>query len=256
MTVSPILITTTNSPAYSIYAWWGPRAETPEVIAARFLACVDRLKRVHPAYDNWTFILNRKPKKFDALRSDLPAAVAANVVRGDDGEPTPVYGYRASVLNNTKAPGPRSLSVSVKASALAPPDAFCNSAEIETGYNVFPDPSIIAYPAFKAALLALVQSFDATYCSAYPAQMMNVWDESRHLRLAWMSYVSPRFAPLIEPPPSAIVERTAQGGLLMAATEETFSVDNPVHLAVARDILKSLAPFEALPWPPDAPRNT
>jgi hypothetical protein len=57
---------------------------------------------------------------------------------------------------------------------------------------------------------------------------------------------------LITPPPSAIVERTAEGGLLMAATEETFRVDNPVHLAAARDILKALAPFEALPWPPDA----
>ena len=67
-----------------------------------------------------------------------------------------------------------------------------------------------------------------------------------------MSYVAPRFAPLITPPPSAIVERTAQGGLLMAATAETFRVDNPAHLAAARDILNALAPFEALPWPPDA----
>ncbi len=38
----------------------------------------------------------------------------------------------------------------------------------------------------------------------------------------------------------------------MAATAETFSVDNPAHLAAARDILKALAPFEALPWPPNA----
>ena len=42
-----------------------------------------------------------------------------------------------------------------------------------------------------------------------------------------MSYAAPRFAPVITPPPSAIVERTAQGGLLMAATEETFSVITP-----------------------------
>jgi len=107
-------------------------------------------------------------------------------------------------------------------------------------------------PAFKAALLALVESFDATYCSAYPQQIMDFWDPSRHLRIAWMSYVSPRFASLITPPPSAVAERTAQGGLLITATEETFRVDNPAHLAAAHDILKALAPFEALPWPPDA----
>jgi len=74
----------------------------------------------------------------------------------------------------------------------------------------------------------------------------------RHLRIGWMSYAAPRFAPLITPPPSAIAERTAQGGLLLSATQETFRVDNPAHLAAAQDILKALAPFEALPWPPDA----
>jgi len=111
---------------------------------------------------------------------------------------------------------------------------------------------IIAYPAFKAALLALVESFHATHCSAYPMQIMDFWDPKRHLRIGWMSYVSPRFAPLITPPPSAIAERTAQGGLLMSATQDTFRADNPAHLAAAHDILKALAPFEALPWPPDA----
>jgi hypothetical protein len=39
---------------------------------------------------------------------------------------------------------------------------------------------------------------------------------------------------------------------LLSATQDTFRVDNPAHLAVAQDILKALAPFEALPWPPDA----
>jgi hypothetical protein len=111
---------------------------------------------------------------------------------------------------------------------------------------------IISYPAFKAALLALAESFDSTYCSAYPVKILNFADKTRHLCLAWMSYVAPRFAPFITPPPSADAERTAQGGLLMSATQDTFRVDNPAHLAVAQDILNALAPFEALPWPPDA----
>ena len=239
-----------RAPEYYIHASWGSRAETPEAIAARFLDCVDRLKQIHPAYDNWIFRLNDKPKKFDALRKDLPAAIAANVVRADSGKQTPSGGYWSRVINNMNEDGPRSLAVSVKAGSAW--TGLCNSAEIGTGYRVIPDPSIIAYPAFKAALLALAESFDATYCSAYPMQIMDFWDPSRNLRIAWMSYVAPRFAPLITPPPSAIVERTARGGLLMAATAETFRVDNPAHLAVARDILTALAPFEALPWPPDA----
>ena len=242
----------TIPPEYKIYGSWGPRAEPPESIAARFLACTDRLKQIHPAYDNWIFDFNGKPKKFDALRETLPAAVAANVSRADDGEPTPIYGYWATVTNTMRKPHSRSLSLTVKAGSWVKDEYFCNSAKIETGNRVVPDPSIIAYPAFKAALLALVESFDATYCSAYPQQITDLWDPSRHLRLAWMSYVPARFASLITPPPSAIAERTAKGGLLMSATAETFRVDNPAHLAAAQDILKALAPFEALPWPPDA----
>ena len=54
----------------------------------------------------------------------------------------------------------------VKAGSRVESEYFTNFAHIETGYNVVPDPSIVAYPAFKAALLALAESFDATYCSA------------------------------------------------------------------------------------------
>jgi len=242
----------TVRPEYKIYASWGPREESPEVIAARYLACTDRLKQIHPAYDNWIFSLQGKPKKFAALRGTLAAAIAANVVRADDGDPTPIYGYWATVTNTMNKVHPRSLALWVNAGAWVTSGYFSNFAMIKTGKRIVPDPAIIAYPAFKAALLALVESFDATYCSAYPQQITNLWPEDAHLNLAWMSYVAPRFASLITPPPSSIHERTSQGGLLISATEEIFRVDNPAHLAAAQDILKALAPFEALPWPPDA----
>ena len=85
-----------------------------------------------------------------------------------------------------------------------------------------PEPTIIAYPAFKAALLALVESFDATYCSAYPVKILNFADKTRHLRIGWMSYVAPRFASLITPPPFAVAQRTAHSGISMSATQDTF----------------------------------
>lgn len=185
------------APEYKIYASWGPRAEPPASIAARFLACADRLKQIHPAYDHWIFNLNRKPKKLDALREKLAEAIAANVVRADDGYPTPIYGYWATAINSMKD-DPRSLSLRVNAGS-----ALSNSAMIRTGDLIVPDPTIIAYPAFKAALLALAESFDAPYSSAYPQQIVDFWDPAPHLRIAWMSYVAPRFAPLITPPPSA-----------------------------------------------------
>ncbi len=38
----------------------------------------------------------------------------------------------------------------------------------------------------------------------------------------------------------------------MTATRDRFDVDNPTHLAVAREIEAAMAPVNALPWPPDA----
>ena len=35
----------------------------------------------------------------------------------------------------------------------------------------------------------------------------------------------------------------------MTATTETFDVDNPAHLAAARDMAAAMAPLNALPWP-------
>ncbi len=178
MRTTPILITHITSPEYHIHASWGPRAETPASIAARFLACTDRLKQIHPAYDNWIFRLNNKPKNFDALRDDLAAAVAARVARVDDGDPAPIDGYRASVINTMNEATPRSHSVRVNAGSGVKRESFSNSGETGTGYQVVPDPTIIAYPAFKAALLAAVHSFDATYCSAYPQQIMDFWTQA------------------------------------------------------------------------------
>jgi hypothetical protein len=45
-----------------------------------------------------------------------------------------------------------------------------------------------------------------------------------------------------------IVERLANGGLLMLATTQTFDVENPVHMAAARAMAAAIAPLNALPW--------
>ena len=45
-------------------------------------ACVDRLKLIHPSYDNWIFRLDDRPKNFDSLREALPAAIATHVSEG------------------------------------------------------------------------------------------------------------------------------------------------------------------------------
>jgi hypothetical protein len=56
-----------------------------------------------------------------------------------------------------------------------------------------------------------------------------------------MTYLAPRYASRITPPPAAIVEPVAGGGVLLLATEKRFSMDNPA-IQAALDPIEDLAP--------------
>jgi hypothetical protein len=63
-----------------------------------------------------------------------------------------------------------------------------------------------------------------------------------------MQYLSPPLARLVTPPATSVNDYLPNGGLLMSATNETFRVDNPSHMAVARDIAAATAPLNKLPY--------
>jgi hypothetical protein len=239
-----------ESIGYDIDAWWGPRREAPKSIAERFLNLVDRLTAIDPVFGNWIYSLDEAPVRLDTLRDEMEAAVERHVSRADNGNPVPVNGYSVAVVNSLRSESQR-IRVHVRAgsSYLAP--YLTNYVDIGTSSKVAADPALVTYPIFRTALLALAETFETTWCAAYPRDIMIHW-KTGFFRLGWMSYVSPRFAPLVTPPATAIVEYRPNGALFMAATDETFVTSNPQHMAVARDIKASLAPLNALPHPPDA----
>jgi hypothetical protein len=232
---------------YTIYSHWGARAETPEVLAQRFICLIDRLAPLHPAFNNWTWVgRERVPRAFEPQRDNLPSAIAANVSRSDWDTPEPHMGYYARVTNTIGKTTPSSLSVATRGGAQYQSCA-ANHGYITTGWRVEPDPSIVTYAVFKPALLAVSEIYDVDWCSAYPDDIMELWPRDQTYRMPWMCYIKPAWAPLLTPPPTAIVEYWPNGALFMAATDETFITANPAHLAVARDIEAALAPLNALP---------
>ncbi len=54
-------------------------------------------------------------------------------------------------------------------------------------------------------------------------------------------YVHPSLVHRVAPPDIPVVEPTPDGGLLLAATTDTFSADNPAHLEAARRIAAATA---------------
>lgn len=238
---------------YSIQAFWGPRRESPASIARRFLTLVDSLTPIDPAFGNWICAVDDEPVKLDLIRNAMAQFVESHVTRADDGDPTPISGYHFFAVN-TYNHTPRSFGIYINAGSWASSiytPGYINYADIGTSDFATPDPAILTFHIFRGALLALVDAFDVTFCNAYPDTILKLWKD-RHFRPGWINYVSARFAPLVTPPKSAIVEYQPNGGLLMSATDETFVTSNPQHLAVARDIEAALAPLNALPWPPDA----
>jgi hypothetical protein len=217
---------------------------------------LEALSLIDPAFGPWLFAgAERATPLKDLSFAEIANLIAQGVSRADDGDPTPSGGYWMGAATALKRI-PRLIDVTVHAGSYAVANYFINSASFNTAPLNAENAAFINFRVFKAAVLAIASTWDATWCGASHWGM----PEGEKLQilgrpffgLAWMTYISPRFAPMITPPRTAISERVPGGGLLMIATEERFSADNPAHLAVARDIEAALEPVNALPWPPDA----
>jgi hypothetical protein len=242
---------------YSIQAYWGPRRETAAQCGERYCHMLEAIAAIDPVFSSWKFAGRTRfwpmPKGPGA---ELAHLIEDCVSRDDYGGADPINGFRfgAGTRNRTKTV----LNISIHAGCYAPGMlSFVNTAELRTSPLNEENAALITLPVFKPALLAIATAWDATWCSAIPWEIIPLWTPVTvtgrpTFRMAWISYLSARFAPMVTPPASAIVERPPGGGLVMIATEDRFDVANPQHLAVAREIEAALAPVNALPWPPDA----
>jgi hypothetical protein len=242
---------------FVIQSYWGPRREAPAQLGQRYWKMLKTLELVNPAFGNWQFAGMMRFWQLPAgPGSALTRLISACVDTADDGDPTPINGYRFGA--SARAHPDTVVTLNVHAGFYAPnPPFFANTAGLQTAPLNERNAAFVTSPIFKAALIAIAEAWDATWCAAYPWDIIALWPDQIAVgrpmfKMAWITYLSPRFAPMVTPPVSAIVEYTPQGGIVMTATEDRFDVTNAAHLAAAREIEKAIAPVNALPWPPDA----
>lgn len=247
--------------SFWLSAQWGARAEAPPALADRFLLTIDALRPLNPLLDTWIWCNVPEARASDLatgsyplgqIRSCIVPQIEANVSRAEEGAlPDPDYGYLLlAMTDRTSTEGTASLSVGAGSGLSGVAHAFKNHASFDIGPE--PDPSLTTYAVLRAALLVIAETWEATWAEASPDDIRPEWS-GHPFRCAWMSYLSPRLAPRVTPPASAIVEYRPNGGLFLAATNETFATANPKHLVVAREIEAALRPLNDLAFPTDDP---
>ena len=238
-------------PRYGLTCYWGPRAESTNIVADRFLGMLQELSRIDPAFGNWHLIADEGIELAPMSRADLVHFIDDSVKRADDGTPSPKDGYHFGVLN-TLLRFPRQIGIDIRTGSSIVGNYFINTVDVETQPLDDENASLISCETFTQAVLAVTTAWEATWCAAYPYTLLSPQRGSRpEFYMGWMTYLSARFAPMVTPPLSATAQRLPDGALLMIATKERFDTNNPTHLAAARDIAAAIAPVNALPWPPE-----
>jgi hypothetical protein len=255
---------------YFIRSAWHGRVETPAAIGAKFLATLDALSGIDPIFKNWMLADFPNPSSGDpdvdgwnikaipvaSARNRITEVVENYVTRDDFNDPYPDAGY-TGIATTREIGGPRVASVRLNAGGKREGDLW-----LEFGDDPAPDLTIVTYPLYRAALLAINAVWRAPWACAeafrsgaisvpnveiVPGLIGTRIDSVERVPLdptfpysvfhiPWIAYLSAEHASGVALPRDILTERTPDGGLLMSATTERLDPDNPEHVRRARII--------------------
>jgi len=247
---------------YFVRSGWPERIDAPAGIGAKFIKTLDALSCIDPIFATWEIFDKRNVSllPLSTARPCMTAIVEGNVARDDFDNPVPLYrGYRASAMAG-EFRNPQGANFSVNAGG-----RYENGTKLEFGeYDVAPDLTIITYPLFKAALLAINEIWGAPWAcaQAFRSGAVGVPMDFGGVRgsriesvtqvpvdpafprsifhIPWIAYLAEPLASGLRLSPEILSERTRDGGILMTACEERLDPTNPEHVRRARILAETM----------------
>jgi hypothetical protein len=241
--------------SYELWAVWSNREETAEQCAGRLAATFTGWAEAHDIFSHW----NRQgwtraeadapfcamPPRIDELRIIFEKGRAHKDVPRI---PWPEMGYSVAAWNGSDAP--RDASFHVMPGTYKNNRIFPNSFALHLPKPAPETTDVLNTPVLRKVLLSTVLAWEPAWASVTSRSYSKRFHDRAPVqpfplfRSGWMTYLSAPYVRRVTPPASAIVEDTENGGMLLLSTNETFTVDNPKHVAVADEIQDALAPLQ------------
>lgn len=244
--------------------WLGPANEKPAVIGAKFLHTLDALRGIDPLFAGWQFTGSWQiPEEYRssfvplaAARQRIAKIVEGGVYMDDFNKPRPECGYSVHAVAGVRGSRRVAFTASTKH----------QSFSLSFGeYNVASDLSIVAYPLFKAALLAIVAAWDAEWAYAHasrsdvvkvpigfgsgvsafriegaPQVPLDPTFPKSAFQVPWIIYLSAERAAAVTLARDIVTERAPDGGLLASVTTERLDPTDPQHVRRARILAETM----------------
>jgi hypothetical protein len=180
-----------------------------------------------------------------SARPRISDIIGRNIHRDDFGHPEPDYGYSVVALTSSAS---ESRVMSFDASTYGKTRA--GNLTLRAGdLMVSPDPAIVTYPMFRAALLAINEIWQLPWGCVYAFRVdydkvplfpgADLFPYSL-FHIPWIAHLAPSLLPGLVVPPDIKAEQNTDGGLLMSAAEERLDPTNPEHLRRARILAEIL----------------
>lgn len=237
---------------YEIRLYGDPRQESAHACAVRFARMATALAAIHPAFARW----NRQartarlakvpfctmPPDIDELTKMIESrrhiADVSREVMAD-------LGFHFSAWNGIS--GPSGVWFRMNVGAYLTTHSFPNQVnfvfqQLEEANEDLLNPKIL-----KAVLLTLIDAWEPDWALLTDRGYSHALVERGPLPLftaGWMTYLAAPHARRLRLPPEAMVEPVAGGGILISATKDRFTIDDPDQVAAADAIQEALTLLE------------